>query len=119
MHPTNDGFANESTLSTISEIGQLIDVLRADNPTVTVLLAKIIPTRDPISNQRISELNQQIDGVAALKSTAESPVIVVDQNSGFNVGEDTYDGIHPNLAGEEKMAQKWFDAIVAIVKPRS
>ena len=116
---TNDVFANESTLSTISEIGQLIDVLRADNPTVTVLLAKIIPTRDPISNQRISELNQQIDGVAALKSTAESPVIVVDQNSGFNVGEDTYDGIHPNLAGEEKMAQKWFDAIVAIVKPRS
>ena len=112
---TNDVFDNQTTLSTISEIGQIIDVLRADNPTVVVLLAKILPTLDPASNQRIDELNQQIDSIALLKSTPESPVVVVDQNLGFSASEDTYDGIHPNLTGEEKMAQKWYDAIIAVL----
>jgi hypothetical protein len=37
-------------------------------------------------------------------------VILVDQNSGITSG-DLYDGIHPSATGEEKMAQKWFDAI--------
>jgi lysophospholipase L1-like esterase len=112
---TNDVFDNQTTLSTISEIGQIIDVLRADNPTVIVLLAKILPTLDPASNQRIDELNQQIDSIAVLKSTPESPVVVVDQNLGFSAGEDTYDGIHPNLTGEEKMAQKCYDAIIEVL----
>ena len=42
---------------------------------------------------------------------SNSPVIFVDQNSGFNANTDTYDGVHPNDAGEAKMAQKWFDAL--------
>jgi lysophospholipase L1-like esterase len=109
---TNDAFANQSTASTVKEIKRIIDILRYRNPTITVLLAQVIPTRDPTSNQRIKELNEQIDGIAASKSTTESLVVVVDQNSGFSPSSDTYDGVHPNIAGEEKIAQKWFDAIV-------
>lgn len=112
---TNDVFAHQTTLSTISEIGRIIDILRADNPTVTVLLAKIIPTLNPASNERIDELNQQIGALATAKSTSESLVIVVDQNSGFSASDDTYDGIHPNPAGEEKMAQKWYDTIIELL----
>jgi lysophospholipase L1-like esterase len=107
---TNDVMANQSTLSTTNEIEQIITVLRADNPRVIVLLAKIIPNRDLILNQRIIELNQQIDSIAVSKSTVESPVVIVDQNLGFNVTEDTDDGVHPNRTGAEKIAQKWFEA---------
>jgi lysophospholipase L1-like esterase len=115
---TNDVIANQTTLSTINEIGQIIDVLRADNPKVIVLLAKIIPAIDPVLNQRIIELNQQIDRLAMSKSTIESPVVIVDQNLGFNVTEDTNDGVHPNRIGEEKMAQKWFEAVAQAVHLR-
>jgi lysophospholipase L1-like esterase len=96
----------------VNEIQQIIGILRDDNPNVTILVAQIIPTRDPASNQRITELNKQIDEMADSESTEESPVVIVDQNSGFDVSQDSYDGVHPNKSGEEKMAQKWFDAIV-------
>jgi hypothetical protein len=115
---TNDVMANQTTLSTTDEIEQIITVLRDDNPKVIVLLAKIIPNRDPIVNQRIIELNQRIDSIAISKSTVESPVVIVDQNLGFNVTEDTDDGVHPNRTGAEKIAQKWFEAVVKAVQLR-
>jgi lysophospholipase L1-like esterase len=83
-----------------------------------VLLAKIIPTRDSILNQRIVELNQRIDSIAMSKSTVESPVVIVDQNLGFNAAEDIDDGLHPNRTGAEKIAQKWFEAIAKAVQLR-
>jgi lysophospholipase L1-like esterase len=115
---TNDVMANQTTLSTTNEIKQIINILRTDNPRVIVLLAKIIPNRDLILNQRIIELNQRIDSIALSKSTVESPVVIVDQNLGFNVTEDTDDGVHPNRTGAEKIAQKWFEAIAKAVQLR-
>jgi lysophospholipase L1-like esterase len=116
---TNDVLVNQSTESTVKEIKQIINVLQDDNSTVTVFLAQIIPTENPASNRRIDELNKQIDEIAEAESTEESLVVVVDQNSKFDVDEDTYDGVHPNEAGEEKMAQKWFDAIDELLENHS
>jgi lysophospholipase L1-like esterase len=112
---TNDATAGQSTKSTVKEIGQIIDALRTDNPTVIVFLAKLIPSNRQTINQRIIDLNRQIDGIAAAKTTAQSPVIVVDQNSGFDASQDTYDGVHPNGSGEAKMAGKWLQAIVDVL----
>ena len=109
---TNDAFQNQSTSTTVDEIKQIIDALRVDNPNVVVLLAKLIPSTDTSINQGIDALNAEVDGIAVQMDTAESPVVVVDQNTGFSAAVDTYDGVHPNVVGEEKMAQKWYDAIV-------
>jgi uncharacterized repeat protein (TIGR01451 family) len=113
---TNDVFDDQSTQSTVNEIMQIIDVLRADNPSVKILLAKIIPTSyDQAKNDRINDLNSQIEGLAAQKHTPASPVFVVDQNSGFYAIQNTYDGVHPNGAGRMKMAQKWFQAVINVL----
>lgn len=105
---SNDAFQNQSASSTIGELGQIIDRLRADNPRVKILLARILPTSTGAAvNARINELNALITGLVSSKNTALSPVRLVDQNSGFNPANDTYDGVHPNATGEEKMAQKW------------
>jgi lysophospholipase L1-like esterase len=113
---TNDVSDNQSTQSTVNEIMQIIDLLRADNPSVKILLAKIIPTSsDQVKNDRINELNSQIVELAAQKHTPASPVIVVDQNSGFYAIQDTYDGVHPNASGRLKIAQKWFQAIMNVL----
>jgi len=109
---SNDALQSQSTPSTVSEIETIIDTLRADNANVTIFLAKLIPT-DRVQNPNITALNTEIDGIASGKSTAASPVFVVDQSAGFDVAADTFDGIHPDASGEEKMATKWFAAMAA------
>jgi hypothetical protein len=46
-----------------------------------------------------------------LNSTA-SPIWVVDQYTGFNAGSDLRDGVHPNDAGDVKMLNVWYPALV-------
>ena len=111
---TNDIFAGQSVSGTINEIGQIIDRLRAVNPNVIVLVAQIIPTSDS-TRPSLSRFNQAIPGLAANKSTQRSPVLVVDQNSGFNANADTYDDVHPNLSGETKMAAKWNATLAPLI----
>jgi hypothetical protein len=108
---SNDALQSNSTASTVNELSQIIDILRQDNPNVTVFVAQLIPTTGSSANQRINNLNSAIPALVADKDTATSRVIVVDQNTGFNPFADTYDGIHPNQTGEAKMAQRWFDAL--------
>ncbi len=108
---TNDAFQNQSTDSTIDELTDLIGMLRADNERVVILLAKLIPSTN--SQSALDALNGRFDALAASLTTATSPVVVVDQSSGFDANADTFDGIHPNEGGEVKMATKWFEALQA------
>jgi hypothetical protein len=49
-------------------------------------------------------------------NTRSSRLLVVDFTEGFNPLEDTFDGNHPNNTGSEKMAQKWFEGILEVLK---
>ena len=113
---TNDVYQNQSTTSTVEELKQVIDMLRADNPDVIIFVAKLIPTASS-RNTGIIELNAEMEGIAALKSTAQSPVHVVDHYTGFDAITDTYDGIHPNAVGEKKMAENWNAAMWTYLNP--
>lgn len=108
---TNDTYHDQTEDSTVSELEQIIDRLRVVNPRVKVFLAQLIPTAGAALALKIQSLNQRMPGLAAAKSTADSPVYVVDQWTDFNPSTDTYDGVHPNLIGEEKMAERWYQAI--------
>jgi len=106
---TNDCYKQkQNAKGIISELKQIIELLRKDNPKVVVFLASLIPCRSVGSY--IAALNAEIPGFSKEITTAQSPVIFVDQNTGMS-SSDLYDGIHPGPTGEEKMAQKWFDAI--------
>jgi acyl-CoA thioesterase I len=105
----------QSAESTAEDLQRIIATLRADNPRIAVLLAKLIPTADERHNRSIAAVNARVGAVAAALSTASSPVIAVDQSRGFDPASDTYDGIHPNAAGEEKLAGAWFDPLVALL----
>ena len=108
---TNDAFQSNPTEETVGELAQLIEVLRSDNERVVILLAKLIPAGSQQS--AIDDLNGRFDALASDLSTTTSPVVVVDQASGFDVNSDTFDSVHPNESGEQKMASKWFDALEA------
>lgn len=107
---TNDIFQNQGNRRTIYEIGKIIDTLRATNPNVKVLLAQIIPSTNKAAE--IRSFNSLIPTLARQKNTSLSPVRVVNQWTGFNAVNDTWDGVHPDESGEKKIANKWYAALV-------
>ena len=113
---TRDCILNEPMTNTVLELKAIIDILRGRNPRIVILLAKIIPTTLQ-QNANVTNLNAQLDGLATSKTTPASPVLIVDQYSGFNAGADTYDGIRPSFSGESKLAQKWFTTLRVVLQP--
>ena len=111
---TNDLDQNHALSQIISDLGSLIDQFRAKNPQVIILIAQIIPC-DPVQIGpwcfNVDDLNALIPGLAVQKNTVISPVVVVDQFTGFSRTADTMDGIHANSSGDAKMAAKWFEKI--------
>jgi len=109
---TNDEIQNQGVASTKTDLRNIVANLRGKNPRVVIFLAKIIPYRttlNPILNNSLASLVDNLN-------TKQSPVILVDQHSGFNVRSDTYDNIHPNTSGEQKMATRWYNSIMQKIK---
>lgn len=102
--PTNEVLAAYDTL-----LGQM----RAKNPKMQIIFSNLLPL-DPARWPQagvdgIKALNSAIATYAPRKSTAQSPVYFIDNFTGFDAVKDTTDGEHPNDAGNEKMAKKFFD----------
>jgi lysophospholipase L1-like esterase len=115
---TNDVWSNRSTDQILGAFTTLVGQMRANNPDMTVLVAQIIPVNPPTCGecaQRTAHVNAAIPAWAQGLSTAASPVVVVDQWTGFNTGTDTYDGVHPNAAGDAKMADGWFGPLSGVL----
>ncbi len=122
---TNDVWNNIAPTTIINAYSAVIDAMRAANPNVIVLLAQIIPMNVTAATcagcscascpTAVPGLNAQIATWAPTKSTAASPIIVVDQYTGFDAVADTSDGVHPNATtGSQKMADKWYAALAAL-----
>ncbi len=106
---TNDMDDNNGIGPTINRLGTIIDILRDKNPNVVVFLAQCIPA---VASKyaEIPQLNAAMPALVAAKTTQQSPVILVDQYSGYSASGDNYDGTHPGNSGEQKMADRWFEA---------
>ena len=112
---TNDLRAGQSLESTMDELWDLIQALRQENPSIKVLLAQLIPIAG--YEAEVEQLNQRIALVAEYMNIERSPVLLVDQFSGFkaDADHDTYDGLHPNEVGEQKLAERWFRALQQVL----
>lgn len=115
---TNDVWSARSTETVLAAYSKLVDQMRASNPSMRVVVAQLIPLNPPTCadcGQRVVALNAAIPGWASAKSTAQSPITVVDQWTGFSTGTDTGDGVHPNDAGSQKIANRWYPALTAVL----
>ncbi len=111
---TNDVWSNRPTEAILAAYTTLVGQMRAQNPAVTVLVAQLIPMNPngcAECGARVQALNAAIPAWAASVATEQSRVVVVDQWTGFTTATDTYDGVHPNVAGDQKIATTWFPAL--------
>jgi lysophospholipase L1-like esterase len=111
---TNDVWSNLPTTTILAAFTKLVTQMRAGNPRMKILVAQILPmtpSNCPECAQRVVNLNAAIPAWAASTTTATSPVTVVDQWTGFTTSTDTGDGVHPNDAGNRRIADRWLPAL--------
>ena len=114
---TNDILQGRSVDSTAAGLGQVIDLLRAANPRVKILLAQIIPAKwNGKVYTDIPVLNALLPDLVAIKTQKDSPVLLIDQYTGFDLAADCVDGVHPNPAGEQKLALHWRIGIEMVLR---
>jgi lysophospholipase L1-like esterase len=119
---TNDVWSALPADAILDAFTTLVGQMRANNPDVTVLVAQIIPMNPDNCaecGQRAEALNEAIPAWAEGLSTARSPITVVDQWTGFDTATDTYDGVHPNEAGDRKIADGWYPALTEAISAGS
>ena len=108
---TNDLLQGQSVESTVQDIQLIIQTLRYHNPNIKIVLSHVIPTTDSWVNGLINKLNVQINGISWSQNTGNSPIYVVSQHKNFRPALDTYDGIHPNSQGAEKIARNIYQTL--------
>ncbi|MFJ4276683.1 GDSL-type esterase/lipase family protein [Streptomyces massasporeus] len=113
---TNDVWSGISPDRILAAYTTLVAQMRASNPDMRILVAQLIPM-NPSScaacAQRAVDFNARTPGWARATGTDRSPVTVVDQWTGFSTASDTYDGVHPNASGDDKIAARWFPPLAA------
>jgi len=116
---TNDVWSSIPPAQILAAFTTIVQDLRALNPDAIVLVAKIIPLEPAdcaACPQRAIDFNAAIPAWAAGVTTAQSPVVVVDQWTGFDNDVDTYDGVHPDEDGYVKIAANWFEALEEVLQ---
>lgn len=113
---TNDLWGRQPASAVLPQFQVLLDAIRADAPRAAVVVGTVLP----LSESACSGCQAQIDAVnaglpawAAEATTPESPVTLVAVHEGFDAERDTYDGAHPDAAGEAKLAAAFTPAIAA------
>lgn len=95
----------------------IIGKIHAVNPQAVVFLAKVTPSGKLPKYSYIPELNRRIE--AYVDSLRDGRVVLVDMARGHDWRTMTIeDMVHPNKAGREFMAERWFEAIRKTIKPQ-
>lgn len=123
----NENVSNASNnyKTSTDNLGLIIDKLRAKNPNVKIALAQIIPATPTASygfinaNPKMPGYNAAVAAFAATKTTASSPIVVVDQYTNYNpiALNQTSDGVHPNQYGEQLIADRFYRALQPLLSP--
>lgn len=94
-------------------LGTLIDQIVESQPMALLVVAKIIPLSS--GGSAVDTFNMAVPGIVQKRADAGKHVVLVDQFAGFPTSE-LGDGVHPNVMGYSRMADKWYAAISTYLK---
>ncbi|MEO0787735.1 MAG: GDSL-type esterase/lipase family protein [Bacteroidota bacterium] len=103
----------------INNINEIIDILQADNPNVTIIIEQLAPGMSDIMTAELTgffnQMQVDVVDIATSQSTSTSRVIVVDMATGFT-DELLADEVHYNEAGAVFIADRYFAALEDILE---
>ncbi len=122
QYGTNDVWSHDSLSSILNAYSFVIDQFRSQKPNVIFFVAQITPMHPSGCSDcetNVEGLNSMIPAWAASKTSAASPIYVVDvwgslpQASFLPNSPNSDDGVHPTAAGSQLMADTWYAALTA------
>ncbi len=100
---------------TAANVKRFITTARTAAPRLRMVLLPVIPnTRadlDPGFADQCAELNALMAKAVADHDSPTSPLLMASRPEGYDILLHTYDGTHPNAAGEHKLAAAFADAM--------
>jgi lysophospholipase L1-like esterase len=116
MIGTNDANDNYDMANAPKRLGNLIDSIYAQLPSVLLVVAQIVPTQDDTINARIQAYNAGIPAVVQARADAGKHIRLVDMypvianNASYKTAllADTW---HPNAAGYALIGAAWYGVL--------
>jgi lysophospholipase L1-like esterase len=107
----NDINTGQSPASTLTEVRAFAETLLAESSYITHVFVSTIAIGSTMNGLGGGAFNT---GLAAEFAGADARIATVDTTSRLVIGSDFADGLHPNDAGYQKMAEDWFAALDAV-----
>ncbi|MEE1929587.1 GDSL-type esterase/lipase family protein [Streptomyces sp. TRM 70351] len=92
-------------------IGGLVDQILEDSPGAVVLVATLVPATKAGMQPEIDRINARLPGIVQERAEAGERVRLVSMAALTTA--DLFNAAHPNDAGYAKMADAWYDGIMA------
>lgn len=113
MIGTNDVWRSQSIKEAVQNLCEIVEKILAAQEGVFVAVAKILPVKPQEKLAR--EYNDLIEKEFASFTWAQRKIQIVDMFSGFDIEADLKDGVHPNQRGYEKISERWFQYLLAVL----
>lgn len=115
----NDALSGLPYAEAIANINSIIDILQTANPDVTILIERLAPGRSadmtPEVTAYLTQLQEEVQTIAAAQTTANSRILTVDMATGFS---DAYlaDAVHYNQAGAAFVAARYYEVLDDVLR---
>jgi acyl-CoA thioesterase I len=111
---TNASGEDDAIPHNVAAHRDMFNQVRDENPNVIIMLGLPFQEWNPFPAMR-----DAYRALAAEESTPQSPIVVVDHSPGWvsnpgSPGTHTVDWVHPNTAGDLKLAQNWYAAFTQL-----
>lgn len=85
-----------------------------------LFVAAILPQKAPRAGwEQVDAYNASLPAIVAVQQAAGKRITLVNMHAAITIDDLLPDGVHPNRAGMEKMADAWFAAFTAAQQPPS
>lgn len=118
MIGTNDFWQDYQTATAANRLASLVTKIAELRPFARILLTTLPPRTDSATLEAAQiQFNTAIGGIVAQQQSAGRQVYFVDIHQHLGPGDLSSDGVHPNQAGYDKIANVWADAVIAVISP--